>query len=159
MNDTDIDTCLPGDVEYHKSVKVSPGHPARTRDAEPLSGSPEFAQSPHRGAVHDTAKRKQGDTAGDNHDSPRKRHQRDARENITRDVYAHRHVDSSSSPDGIDLANTAAEITKNARLQPALALTRMTRMVGAAMETFNKSLEHRHDQGELQLQRVFGIDH
>jgi len=55
-------------------------------------------------------------------------------------------LDGSVPPEQMpETVDAEAESLKNARLQPTLALVRMARMVGMAMETFNKSLDHRHD--------------
>jgi hypothetical protein len=60
----------------------------------------------------------------------------------------HDSIPPEHTPEPVD---HEAESLKNARLQPALALVRMTRMVGMAMETFNKSLDHRHDDDQSGL--------
>lgn len=140
MNDTDIDTCLPGDVEQHQAIRSPPTHPARTGESLTPSGST-YSDS------QDPLKRKRGYTSADLERSPQKR-PRTAPEENNPDTPAEVHQQVAPYPNLVDSADMDAEIFKDARLQPALALTRMTRMVGTAMETFNKSLEHRHDQSE-----------
>lgn len=146
MNDTDIDTCLPGDVEVHQVVRSSPPHPARLK---------EFSMSAVQGreSMHRDLQRQREDsretvgskrkTAPDE-ESPHKRPRTDAA------AISETHLAPLPNP----IADLDAEAAKNARLQPALTLTRMTRMVGVAMETFNKSLEHRNDQSEFVILHI-----
>lgn len=153
MNDTDIDTCLPGDFENHQPIKFSPVHPARLEGSHTPNGSTGLQQSPHLGESDDLSKRKRGGyTDTDLTRSPRKRLRQSVDE---RSSHARAGIISEEHPlperNNIDSVDLDAEMAKNARLQPALALTRMTRMVGAAMETFNKSLEHRQDQSKSRL--------
>ncbi|KAJ9093836.1 hypothetical protein QFC21_006207 [Naganishia friedmannii] len=160
MNDTDIDTCLPGDFEYHQPVKLSPVHPARSKGSHSPNGSTGLQQSPHFGESDDPSKRKRGAYTDTNLTrSPRKRLRQSV---VERSSQARADTLSQERPlpehNNIDSVDLDAETAKNARLQPALALTRMTRMVGASMETFNKSLEHRQDQSNEALSLRVNLD-
>ncbi|KAI5449818.1 hypothetical protein NCC49_004030 [Naganishia albida] len=149
MNDTDIDTCLPGDIEVHQVPRISPPHPARSEDPsisfvcdrESIQRDLQGQRETSRDTVG--SKRK---TAPDDV-SPVKRPRTDGPT-----------PDARPGPFQEQAGSSDAEAAKNARLQPALTLTRMTRMVGVAMETFNKSLEHRHDQNDEALSLRVNLD-
>jgi hypothetical protein len=145
MNDTDIDTCLPGDLEQHQTADDSPSRVRKSvaRAESSTSRHPDPTGTPKRGRES---------SLGRQEDHPSKRLRKEtprlSPEASMEDQQLS--IPASQAQLPINSADLDAEALKNARLQPALALTRMTRMVGKAMETFNKSLNHRHgnDQSE-----------
>lgn len=149
MNDTDIDTCLPGDVEVHQVARSGPQYPAGQGES---SMSIIHGRESHR----DNQSRREDSRetvgskrrlTGTDEESPHKRPRTDAAMNLETQI----------APTSIPMTDPDAEASKNARLQPALTLTRMTRMVGVAMETFNKSLEHRNEQSEFVHRMSLGL--
>ena len=154
MNDTDIDTCLPGDVEqHHTAEEESPPHPARM-------GDPQATTSPRRQSTPvGNFKRRREQSVGGSDGSTNKRTRiqetgvrLDPRLNTLPVLET---IPPEHTPEPLA---SEAESIKNARLQPALALVRMTGMVGKAMETFNKSLDHRHDDDQSEFTPCCAVD-
>nr|XP_019044403.1 hypothetical protein I302_07687 [Kwoniella bestiolae CBS 10118]OCF23333.1 hypothetical protein I302_07687 [Kwoniella bestiolae CBS 10118] len=113
LNDSDIDTCVPGGAEKHST-------PETHRQDNVQVGPPAS-----EGAVPHSNQSQVGPQSSDGRGTKRKS-QGDPR-------------DEAISPPTLDL-NT---LRVRARLLPAHSLSLMAKMVGQAMEQFNKSVSHR----------------
>lgn len=127
LSDTDIDTCLPGDFEKHTEGEINAVHPARTP-------TDEMAQNTG-GSSSGIGKRKRLEE-----DEPLSRTTQHANgSQISRTgVQTPSPVNPISHPPAFDEDGSARK-----RLLAATSLTQMARMIGRAMEMFNKSLKHR----------------
>lgn len=123
MNDSDIDTCLPGGEEKHIQGDSPPDHPARS----PVTVVSVDTPQSKRRRVEDSTQAPQ--STGPN----------------SRDIA--KSVDSAATE-----TRTQAEVveqeTARRRLLPAFSLIGITRLMGKAMEAFNKSVKHRTLDGE-----------
>lgn len=124
LSDTDIDTCLPGDVEKHDEGESTALHPARTPvDEVTLLAAGSVTSSRKRRRLEEEASTepaKQGST------SPA---------SSGKDIRDPR-ASAALAPDQDDEADMK-------RLAAANAIIQMAKMTGRAMELFNKSLRHR----------------
>lgn len=119
LHDTDIDTCVPGARESHPACPPSPpGHPARTPGGTEL---PSSARKRPRTNDLDTPIR---NGRGRSTTAP---------PSVVASV---RHFDSTE-------ASHQPPEPLRSRLLPAYSLVGISRIVGRAMEVFNKSLQHR----------------
>jgi hypothetical protein len=123
LNDTDIDTCIPGDREKHASEDSSTSKYNQRVLEERRIFTPSAVDSDHAESVEPQP--------------PRKR-QRVAENGRV----------SSVEAEPIFAPDREMDETARKRLAPACSLINMARMIGRAMETFNKSVNHRCINGE-----------
>jgi hypothetical protein len=126
LSDSDIDTCLPGDDDRHDEVEMDDIHPART----PVDQHQDTVDS----SVPAKRKREDGEAASA--------------------LPASSATGSQPSLTELGPAILAPDHNVPAariRLLAANALIRMARMVGRAMELFNKSLKHRSLDREYRI--------
>lgn len=148
LHDTDVDTCVPGGSERHPLCPPSPdGHPARADEVKEGRDAREGRDSPE-----DRRKRRRSASPG--------------RERInSAGAMSSPRIGMGNTLDGTYMSNIAGLLSdttgaggseqnhqppepQRQRLLPAFSLVGISRLMGQAMEAFNKSLRHRSIQGE-----------
>lgn len=123
LSDTDIDTCLPGDIEKHDEGESDAVHPARTpvdQTAPPISVTSTGSHKRKRQDVDDGVSRQ--DMTPSNSESGQTDH---------------------VPPESIRQAPREDDEPARKRLLASNSLIQMAMMIGRAMELFNKSLRFR----------------
>lgn len=149
LHDTDIDTCVPGGIEHHPTQDTPSDHPART----PLGGlqlpngsSPEDRKATADGGSLRSRKRPRRET--DHVPSP-------LRASSTSNAEGSPRTTGDGAVDGhpgvcAGSAGTPAQpLPPATRLLPTYSLVTISKIVGRAMEVFNKSLLYRSLNGAL----------
>ncbi|WWD08208.1 hypothetical protein V865_006319 [Kwoniella europaea PYCC6329] len=147
LNDSDIDTCIPGGSEKHTLSEVDPPKPKRSAPPpfEPAASPPNpsiILTDDHR--VRGTKRKFPGEDTG---------------EVISPDNASCMSTQSNTLPSvTYQPILEVAAIQAKTRLLPAYSISIMARMIGQAMEQFNKSVSHRIIDGNEVLHLRSSLD-